>query len=83
MNNSESREERKKLFKSLSSAKRKMFKKKKAGRIWDNNSGEKSTLASRTQQRIDGPIPTQQDEEETVTVNWWLTSFVPTATEIE
>ena len=36
-----------------------------------------------TQQRIDGPIPTQQDEEETVTVNWWLTTFVPMATQLD
>ena len=36
-----------------------------------------------TQQRIDGPIPTQQDEEEAVTVNWWLTTFVPMATQLD
>ncbi len=34
-----------------------------------------------TQQRVEGPIPTQQDEEETVTVNWWLTTFMPMATQ--
>ena len=36
-----------------------------------------------TQQRVEGPIPTQQDEEETVTVSWEITTFVPTATMVE
>ena len=36
-----------------------------------------------TQQRVEGPIPTQQDEEETVTVNWWLTTFMPMATQLD
>tara|TARA_B100000459_G_scaffold88137_1_gene49582 strand:- start:2412 stop:3110 length:699 start_codon:yes stop_codon:yes gene_type:complete len=36
-----------------------------------------------TQQRVEGPIPTQQDEEETVTVSWQITTFVPTATMVE
>ena len=36
-----------------------------------------------TQQRVEGPIPTQQDDEESVTVNWWITTFVPTAVEVE
>ena len=36
-----------------------------------------------TQQRVEGPIPTQQDEEESVTVSWRITTFVPTSAEIE
>ncbi|MBJ29325.1 MAG: hypothetical protein CMB61_04625 [Euryarchaeota archaeon] len=36
-----------------------------------------------TQQRVEGPIPTQQDEEESVTVNWGITTFVPTAVVVE
>ena len=35
-----------------------------------------------TQQRVEG-LPTQQDTDEEVTVNWRLTTFVPNATQID
>ena len=35
-----------------------------------------------TQQRVEG-LPTQQDTDEAVTVSWRLTTFMPTATQIE
>ncbi len=35
-----------------------------------------------TQQRVDGPIPTQQDNEESVTVTWSVTTFLPKATQL-
>ena len=35
-----------------------------------------------TQQRVEG-LPTQQDTDETVTVSWTLTTFVPTATQLD
>ena len=35
-----------------------------------------------TQQRVEG-LPTQQDTDEAVTVSWRLTTFTPTATQID
>tara|TARA_B100001029_G_scaffold147110_1_gene127897 strand:+ start:1501 stop:2202 length:702 start_codon:yes stop_codon:yes gene_type:complete len=35
-----------------------------------------------TQQRVEGPIPTQQDNEESVTVTWSVTTFLPKATQL-
>ena len=54
---------------------------------WSNETYGKGELnlevEVNTQQRLDGPIPTQQDEEEAGTVNWWLTTFVPMATQLD
>ena len=53
---------------------------------WSNETYGKGELnlevEVNTQQRVDGPIPTQQDNEESVTVTWSVTTFLPKATQI-
>tara|TARA_B100000700_G_scaffold258893_1_gene293439 strand:- start:156 stop:875 length:720 start_codon:yes stop_codon:yes gene_type:complete len=53
---------------------------------WSNETYGKGELnlevEVNTQQRVDGPIPTQQDNEESVTVTWSVTTFLPKATQL-
>ena len=53
---------------------------------WSNETYGKGELnlevEVNTQQRVEGPIPTQQDNEESVTVTWSVTTFLPKATQL-
>ena len=53
---------------------------------WSNETYGKGELnlevEVNTQQRVEG-LPTQQDTDEAVTVSWRLTTFVPTATQLD
>ena len=53
---------------------------------WSNETYGKGELnlevEVNTQQRVEG-LPTQQDTDEAVTVSWRLTTFVPTAKQLD